>query len=371
MNESSRKLKIAIIGSKGLPALFGGIERHVEEIGRRLAGRGHDITVFGRKPFCERSEYLGMKIELIPSIPTKNLDTATTSFLASLKAIFRDYDIIHYHGIGPSIFCGLGKLSGKKVVSTVHALDYRQQKWGKVAKYMLKTGERCAANHADAVISVSRLMKEQMSGKYGKDIRYIPNGASIVDAPPFNDSCGLGLEKERYILTVGRFIVERGFHTLIDAFSRIGTGMKLVIVGDERFEREYAARLKELADSRVIFPGYISGEKLSELYAHCFFYVLPSVVEGLPISLMEAMSFSRPVLISDLPENLEVAGDASLRFVRDDADDLERALREMMSLDGEIRLGLGRDGREKIIREYNWDSIADSTEMLYRELVSR
>ncbi|MBN2185742.1 MAG: glycosyltransferase family 4 protein [Candidatus Krumholzibacteriota bacterium] len=364
-------MKVAIIGSKGLPALFGGIERHVEEIGRRLALKGHEITVFGRKPFCDRAEYLGMKIEVVPSIPTKNLDTATTSFLSSLIIAFRGYDIIHYHGVGPSIFSGLGRLSGKKTVSTVHALDYRQQKWGKVAKYMLKTGERCAVRNTDAVIAVSRLMKGQLSAEYGREVSYIPNGATICDTPEFSDSCGLGLKKERYILTVGRFIVERGFHTLIDAFSRIDTDMKLVIVGDERFESEYAGMLHEKADSRVIFPGYISGDRLSELYAHCAFYVLPSIVEGLPISLIEAMSFSRPVLISDIPENLEVAGELSLRFIHDDPGDLVRAMNEMIGLDDESRSRFGRMGKEKVLSEYNWDSIAESTERLYQDLISR
>ncbi len=364
-------MKIAIIGSKGLPAVFGGIERHVEEIGKRLVCKGHEITIFGRTPFSERAEHLGMQIEVVPSIPTKNLDTATTSFLSSLKIFFNDYDIVHFHGIGPSIFSGLARLSGKKTVSTIHALDYRQQKWGKAAKYMLRLGEKCAVRHTDAAIAVSRLMKEQLTAKYDKEVSYIPNGATICNKPEFRDSCGLGLEKEKYILTVGRFIVERGFHTLIDAFSRLDTGLKLVIVGDERFEREYADMLREKADSRVIFPGYISGDRLNELYAYCSFYVLPSIVEGLPISLIEAMSFSRPVLISDIPENLEVAGEVSLKFVRDDSDDLAIMLNEMICLDDERRERLGRSGREKVVSEYNWDSITESTERLYQDIISR
>ncbi len=364
-------MKIAIIGSKGLPAVFGGIERHVEEVGRRLARKGHEITIFGRKPFCEQSEYLGMKIEVVPSIPTKNLDTATTSLLSSLKIFFKDYDILHYHGIGPSIFSGLGKLSGKKTVSTIHALDYRQQKWGKAAKYMLKIGERCAVRNTDAAIAVSKLMKEQLSAEYDREVAYIPNGATICDIPEFSDSCGLGLEKEKYILTVGRFIVERGFHTLIDAFSLIDTDMKLVIVGDERFGREYAGMLHEKADNRVIFPGYISGDRLSELYAYCSFYVLPSIVEGLPISLIEAMSFSSPVLISDIPENLEVAGEMSLKFIRDDSADLARVMNEMIHLDDQSRSRFGRMGKEKVLSEYNWDSIAESTERFYQDIISR
>lgn len=327
------------------------------------------MTVFGRKPFSQQAEYLGMKIEILPSVRTKNLDTATNSFLSSFVSIFRDYDIVHFHGIGPSIFNVIPRVSGKKTVSTIHALDYRQIKWGKLAKSMLRFGERCAVKNSSATIAVSKLMTAQLSGKYGRRVEYIPNGASLREMPEFADSSGLGLKKGGYILTVGRFIIERGFHSLIEAYQAVDTPLKLVIVGDERFETRYARTLHEKADERVIFPGYISGAELDELYAHCAFYVLPSTVEGLPISLMEAMSFSRPVLISDIPENLEVAGGSSLTFIHDDPGDLTRALKEMLSLTEEEREKLGKEGRKKVEIEYNWDLITERTERFYLDIL--
>ncbi len=365
-----KSLKIAIIGSKGLPAVYGGIERHVEEIGKRLARKGHEITVFGRKPFCKSREYLGMRIEVLPSISTKNLDTATNSLIACFKTLLRPFDIVHFHGIGPSILAWIPSMSGKKTVSTIHALDYRQQKWGSVAKRFLKAGEKTAVKQTSAAIAVSRLMSIQLSGRYGREVVYIPNGATIYEKPEFKDSSGLGLESGRYILSVGRFIVERGFHTLIEAFAGTDTNMRLVIVGDERFEREYAGKLHRMADERVLFPGYISGDALNELYSHCAFYVLPSLVEGLPISLMEAMSFSRPVLVSDIPENLEVAEGIAVSFVRGNAGDLARSLRKMIDLDDSRRETMGTLGKEKVMNEYNWDSITNDIERLYLNVIS-
>lgn len=358
-----------MIGSKGLPATYGGIERHIEEIGQRLAARGHDVTVFGRKPFSRDGAHLGMRIKVLPSIPTKNLDTATSSIAACMSSLSKEFDIVHFHGIGPSMFAWIPRLARKNTVATIHALDYRQRKWGAFARFMLRTGEKSAVRNTKAAIAVSKLMTAQLSGKYSRKVHYIPNGANLRPVPDFRDSSSLGIKSGGYILTVGRFIVEREFHTLIRAFSGIDTEMKLVIAGDERFEREYARRLREIADQRVIFPGYVSGGSLDELYAHCRFYVLPSLVEGLPISLMEAMSFSKPVLISDIPENLEVAGGVARTFAGGDQHDLARALRDMLELGEDEKAAMGKMGRDRVVGEYDWDRITDKTESLYLDLM--
>ncbi|MBN1164779.1 MAG: glycosyltransferase family 4 protein [Candidatus Krumholzibacteriota bacterium] len=365
MTKQPGSLRIAMIGSKGLPAVFGGIERHVEEIGKRLVEKGHRVSVFGRKQFSIPGNYGGMELRVLPSVATKNLDTASNSLLASLKTLGGSFDIVHYHGIGPSIFCWIPALRGIKTVATIHARDYRQQKWGPTASRLLKKGERNAVRKAAATITVSRLMQQEMEEEYGRRLYYIPNGASLIDPPGLREAREIGVSSGGYILSVGRFIVERGFDTLIGAFRNIYTDLKLVIVGDERFAPEYSARLKNLADDRVIFPGYVHGRKLNELYAHCLFYVLPSLVEGLPISLLEAMSFSRPVLISDIPENLEVAGGIGRAFRRGDEEDLRRALGEMLVLDHAAREEMGRRGRERVQDEYTWDSVADQVEELY------
>jgi glycosyltransferase involved in cell wall biosynthesis len=364
----NRPLKIAMIGSKGIPALFGGIEKHVEEISTRLASRGHAVTVYGRATFSVGGIHSGVTVKVLPSVSTKNLDTASNALLSSIAAFFGDYDIIHFHGIGPSIFCWIPVRPGSKTVCTVHALDYRQSKWGERAKKLLMLGEKRAVTKADAAVAVSRLMASELSGKYGRNVRYIPNGATTGQSHGFREAAGLGIEPGGYILSVGRFIVERGFDTLIDAFDRLETDMKLVIAGDARFEEDYAARIKAMAGDRVLLPGYVAGRKIEELYAHCTFYVLPSLVEGLPISLIEAMSYSRPVIISDIPENLEVAGGIAESFRSGDSEDLLRAMNRVLSLGPEELEGMGEAGRRKVEAEYDWDKITSSLEELYLEL---
>jgi glycosyltransferase involved in cell wall biosynthesis len=367
---NNRSLKIAMIGSKGIPAVFGGIEKHVEEISTRLSALGHDVTVYGRARFSSSGTRDGVNVKVVPSVPTKNLETASNSMVASISAFFGNYDIVHFHGIGPSIFCWIPMRPGSRAVCTVHALDYRQSKWGERAKKFLRLGERKAVTRADASIAVSRLMAGQLSEKYGKDVRYIPNGATLGESPGFREAAELGVEPGRYILSVGRFIVERGFDTLIEAFERLDTDLKLVIAGDARFEEDCAARIRDMAGSNVLLPGYVAGRKLEELYAHCAFYVLPSLVEGLPISLIEAMSHSRPVIVSDIPENLEVAGGIAESFRAGDSDDLLRAFNRVLSLSPEELAGMGAAGRRKVESEYDWDRITASIEALYRELLS-
>ncbi len=365
---SEKGLRIAMIGSRGLPFVYGGIERHVAEIGSRLAARGHEVTVFGRRPFSAGREHRGMRIRILPSIPTKNLETASNSLAAALSAFFGRYDIVHFHGVGPSLFSWITAARGVTTVATIHAGDYRQSKWSPAARSLLRLGERTAVRGTHAAIAVSRIMAAELEARYGCPVVYIPNGADLRGAPPFREAAALGLESGRYILAVGRFIVERGFHTLLEAFRSVPTDCRLVIAGDARFEERYERRLREMADPRVVFPGYVSGTLLDELYAHCAFYVLPSTVEGLPISLIEAMSFSRPVLVSDIPENLEVSGGIAETFLRENAADLSRALARMLAMEEPERLRLGAAARERVASRYTWDRVTDEVEALYRRL---
>lgn len=360
-----------MIGSKGIPAVFGGIEKHVEEISLRLAARGHRVTVYGRAPFCADGMHAGVRVRVLPTIPTKNLDTAVNSFLAGVAALVGTFDIAHFHGIGPSLFCRIPFRGAVKTVATVHALDYRQSKWGRLAKQLLRQGERRAVTGTDAVVAVSRLLADRLASRYGRQVRYIPNGTTLGTIPGFKEVADLGIEPGRYILSVGRFIVERGFHTLVDAFHAVDPPHKLVIVGDARFEERYYSRIRKMAGKNVILPGYIFGKRLDALYAHCAFYVLPSLVEGLPISLIEAMGHSRPVLVSDIPENVEVAAGIGMTFKAGDTGDLAAALRRMIGLPAGELERMGIEGRERVEREYDWDAIAASLERLYFELHDR
>ncbi len=361
-------LKIAMIGSKGIPANFGGIERHVEEISVKLASRGHRVTVFGRKSFSSAGDYRGVRSVIMPSFQTKNMDTATNSLFSTLKAMTEDFDILHYHGIGPSLFCPLAALSSRARVVTIHALDYRQVKWGWFASGMLRFGERTAVLCPEAAIAVSKLMKDELEVRYCRDIYYVPNGATLYSESESSPGEELGLERESYLLTVGRFIREKGFHTLLKAFKEIETDKKLVIVGDETASEDYTRELNELADERVVFAGYLTGSRLNKMYAGCYAYVLPSTVEGLPISLLEAMSFSRPVLISDIPENVEVAGDIALSFKKGDVDDLRSSLERILLMDRDELKDMGDESRRRVEDRYNWDTITDHLEEIYRSI---
>lgn len=365
-----RTLDIAMIGAKGIPAVFGGIEKHVEEISRRLAARGHRVTVFGRAQFCREGAWEGVRIRVVPTIPTKNLESGVNCLLASMAARRIGFDIVHFHGIGPALFSGIPRGGGAGTVATVHALDYRQSKWGKGAKRLLMLGERSAVLRTDAAVAVSRLMADRLGGRYGRPVEYIPNGTSIGPRPGTEALAGFGIEPGAYILSVGRFIVERGFHTLIEAHRIARPPMRLVIVGDARFEERYGERIRKMAGDDVVLPGYVSGRPLEELYAHCAFYVLPSLVEGLPISLIEAMGHARPVLVSDIPENLEVAGGIGMRFKAGDTEDLARAIERMTRMPAGELERMGGDGRRRVEREYLWDAVTDSLERLYRRITA-
>lgn len=367
--EHRKLLNIAMVGSRGLPVIYGGIERHVAEVSTRLARLGHRITVFGRRPYSTNTEIDGVVVRVIPAIHTKNLETATNSLLSTLSACFGDFDIIHFHGVGPSFFSFLPWMLRKKAVATIHAPDYMQSKWGPVAKSFLKAGERSALKLCRASIAVSKTMFDKLRDHTRGELYYIPNGATIKEPVKLMEARKFGIEREGYILAVGRLIAEKDFHTLIEAYQEIDPDVKLVIAGGASFEYDYARRLQERASDKVVFVGNVYGRLLDELYSNCLFYCMTSTLEGLPISLIEAMSFGRPVITSDIEECLEVAEDVALVFKRGDKEDLARALNYMLSLNSDERARLGKLGRERVVRNYNWDRIAEELDRVYQRLV--
>lgn len=363
-----------MIGLKGLPvdAESGGIERHVEELATRLAARGHEVTCSVRPRKGGPESYEGVKLHGAPSIPTRSLDTITRAFCATLSALMSPADVIHYHGVGPSTLAWIPRLfkPKAKVVATIHSLDRQNAKWGFFARTYLHLGEWAATHLAHGTIAVSRSIKRYCKEKLFKDVDYIPNGAELKPHPGSDLLARWGLVPGGYILTVARLVRPKGIHHLVQAFDGFEDRMKLVIVGSGDAHSAYAEELKALGEgnSAIVFTGFQDGAALEQLYANAYIYAHPSEAEGLSISILEAMSAGRTVLVSDIPENMESIDHSGLTFVNADVDDLRAKLRELIN-HPEIVAERGARAREWIRQEYDWDAIAGKTEALYARLL--
>jgi glycosyltransferase involved in cell wall biosynthesis len=353
---AGRKLRILMIGQKGIPATYGGIERHVEEVGARLARRGHSVAVYCRPHYTRmRGQYRGMRLHLLPSLNTKHLDTLTHTLLCSLDVLFRRADIVHYHALGPSPFSIVPRLKGARTVVTVHGLDWEREKWGPLAAYILQRCEYPAIHFPNATIVVSRTLQDYFAQKYWIAPRFIPNGAPEVVRLSPEKIRRWGLEEKNYILFVGRLTPEKGCHYLVEAFSRIDTPIKLVVAGGSSFTDEYVEELKKYE---------------SELWTNALFAVLPSTMEGLSIALLEAISYAKCILISDIPENLEVMGDCAPRFASKNVDDLEAQLRRLLD-SPETVSRYAESTRRELARRYSWEAIVDEIESCYFQVKVR
>jgi len=365
-------MKIAFIGQKGIPALYGGIERYVENLSIGLAKLNHGVCVYTRPYYTSKKlkEYQAVKLICLPSIHTKHLDTISHVFFATIHALFKDYDIIHYQNVGPALLAWIPRLfkPHTKVIVTFQCLDRKHQKWGRLARFFLKLGELSACKFPHETICVSKTLQEYCRNNYQRQTTYIPNGASNISnsLPSFDVLQKLNLENGRYLLVVSRLIRHKGIHYLIDAFLNLKTDLKLAIVGNGFFTDAYVLKIKKMSknDSRVIFAGFQTGPDLAALYQNCYFYVHPSESEGMSLSILEAMSFSKAVLASDITENLEVIGSAGLAFKNKDVADLKQKIEFLIS-QPEIVSRLGEQGNLRANQEYNWGKIVDSTINVY------
>jgi glycosyltransferase involved in cell wall biosynthesis len=366
---AERPLRIAMVGQKGIPPLHGGIERHVDELARRLAARGHQVDVFNRIYHPQGSGlYAGVHVRRRLSIPTKHLDAGTHTALCVLECLAsRRYDLLHLHGIGPGIFVGLSRRF-LPTVFTLHAQDWRQRKWGRLARRWLLRGERVAVREAQAVIAVSELLARYVHETYGRTAACIPNGAALL--PPADPAplAQWGLTPGHYVLFVGRLIGDRGLDILLRAHAALAGAPPLVIVGDVQHDRGQADAWRAQAGPGVVFTGYQTGHHLEALYSHATLCVHPSEVEGLALAVLEAMAHGRAVLVSDIPENLEAVGDCGAHFaVRDEAA-LRHAMEELLG-NPEARRVLGARARVRVEERFNWDQIARQTERVYTSVL--
>ena len=362
-------MKIAMLGQKGIPATYGGIERHVEELATRFVDRGHEVTVYCRPHYTKvRGEYRGVRLVSIPSIRTKHLDTATHCALAVPHILGSDFDIVHIHALGPSMFANLPRLRGMKTLVTVHGLDWQREKWGSFASWVLRRCEYTSVMFPDRTIVVSKALREHFRVTRDVAVTYIPNGTVLPNVREAERITQMGIEPGSYVLFVGRLVPEKGCHYLLDAYRQVDTDAELIVAGGTSFSTEYVDDLHARGGDRVRFLGYVYGDVLDELYSNARLFVLPSDIEGLPIALLEAMSFGNCCLTSDIPENLEVIGDCGATFKRGDVSDLVEKLGLLLASPERCH-AMGDRARRHVLETYDWDGVTLHTEAIYHSLL--
>lgn len=357
-------MKIIVTGTRGIPNIMGGVETHCEELFPRIARMGHDVTVVRRKSYTKDSlqEWNGVHIIDIETPRKKAFEAIIHTFKAILEAKKKNTDVIHIHAIGPALLVPFAKILGMKVVFTHHGPDYDRDKWGFAAKTMLKLGERMGCMFADRVVVISEVIRNLIAEKYNRTqgVHLIYNGVPKPNVCEYDEYFKeLGIEKGKYILGMCRFVPEKNLHHLIEAFTRIDTqGCKLVLAGDTDFEDDYSRNLKQMArDNGVVLTGFVKGKKLHSLLSNTRCFVLPSSHEGLPIALLEAMSYRLPVIVSDIPANLEVGLNENCYFRCGDVEALAKKLQQ--NIDCEYT-SIDYD-----MSKYNWDTIAEQVEQVY------
>ena len=376
MNKKAEKKdtcrRIAFLGMKHCPAFGqGGIEVVVEELSTRMFQLGCKVTCFNRNGKNEKNkklkEYKGIKLVSVPTIDMRGAAAASASLTAAVRAAFGKFDVVHFHAEGPCAMMWLPKLFGKRCVATVHGLDHQRSKWGRFASKYILFGEKCAVKFADEIIVLSKGVQDYFMDTYGRETVYIPNG---VNRPVVREADQIqqkfGLKKDDYILYLARLVPEKGLHYLIEAFKQVKTDKKLVIAGGSSDTDPYVNQLKEMAkdDKRIVFTGFVRGELLDELYSNAYIYTLPSDLEGMPLSLLEAMSYGNCCLVSDIAECTEVVEDKAVIFRKSDISDLREKLQELCD-NASMAEKYKSQSADFIFSKCSWDEAVEKTLKLY------
>lgn len=373
-------LRIAMIGHKRIPSREGGVEIVVEELSKRMVGYGHSVDAYNRSgnhvsgsaynlvDYDNLKEYRGIRIVKIPTIPRKGIAAFVYSFIASLYVVWKDYDVVHYHAEGPSLFLWIPSLFGIRTVCTIHGLDWnRSGKWGNFASQIIKMGEIVAVLFADEMIVLSRHCQQYFQDTYNRQTILIPNG---VNRPERKEADHIrekwGLCRNSYFLALSRLTREKKTDLLIDAFKKVETDKKLVIAGGSSDTDEYVVLLKKAAegDDRILFTDFVQGQDLEELYSNAYVYVLPSELEGMPLSLLEAMSYGNCCLTSDIPENTDVVRQKGVSFLTNDEADLVEKLQELAD-QPEMVQRYQCEATDYICGKYDWEEVVDRTLQVY------
>ena len=367
-------LKIAMLGTRGVPATFGGVEHHVEEIGRRLVDRGHEVTVYSQSKYLGESrvqEYLGMRVVRVPTLPTRSLEAIAHSAMSTVAAMTGGYDVVHYHAVGPGLVAPLPRYLGRaRVVQTIHGLDGDRAKWGRVAQTILNLATWMSARVPHETVTVSGALADHYRDRYGRECATIVNGMT----PRFARRADIirskyGLEPGSYALFVGRLVPEKRPDLLIKAFGELDTDARLVVVGGSSYTDSYVDELRGLAarDDRVLMPGYVYGDELDEFFTNARTFVQPSALEGLPLTLLEAMGSGTPIIASDIPPHLEVVGRSrtgARLFQEGDLGGLVEAL-QWVEKDPMAERRAASLESSYVARNFDWNTCVDRLEAVY------
>ena len=377
MGNRKEQLNIVMLGHKRIPSREGGIEIVVEELSTRMAAAGHQVTCLNRagkhvsgKEFeiADLTEYRGVRIRKVLTLDKKGLAAMTASVTGAVAAALGRYDVVHFHAEGPCAMLWLPKLFGKRCVATVHGLDHRRAKWGRFARAYIMLGEKCAAKFADEIIVLSQGVQQYFLDTYGRKTALIPNGVAKPEIREAREITQVfGLKKDDYLLFLGRLVPEKGITYLIDAFRQVKTEKKLVIAGGSSDTTAFAGALKAQAegDERILFTGFVQGRMLEELYSNSYLYVLPSDLEGMPLSLLEAMSYGNCCVTSDIEECAAVTEDQGLTFPKGDVDSLRELLQRLCDSPEEVN-HFKAGAADFITAKYSWDDVVEKTLELYR-----
>lgn len=371
-------MKIIMLGQKLIPSRQGGVEIVVEELSTRMVQKNHDVTCYNRsskhvmnKDIKQNKikEYKGVKLKKVWTIDKKGLAAMTSSFFATICALFSDADVIHYHAEGPCAWMWIIKwFSKKRIIATIHGLDWQRAKWGGFATKYIKYGEKVAVKYADEIIVLSKNVQNYFYKEYNRETKFIPNGVSkpnIIKPRIIKDR--YNLNNDDYILFLGRIVPEKGIHYLIDAYSKISTNKKLVIAGGASDTDAYFKKLKVLAknNKNIIFTGFVQGKVLDELYSNCYIYTLPSDLEGMPLSLLEAMSYGNCCLTSDISECATVIENNGVTFKKSDVKDLTKSLQYLCNNPQKVKHYKNKS-QKYILDKYNWNDVVNKTLELYK-----
>jgi glycosyltransferase involved in cell wall biosynthesis len=367
-------MNIAMLGTRGIPASYSGFETCVEQLGKRLVERGHNVTVYCRSNHINYQDphYLGIRLVKLPTISNKYLDTLFHSFLSSIHALNQEYDICLYFIAGNSLVSWIPRLAGSKTIINVDGLDWKREKWPWLAKKYIQLAEYFAVKLPNRYLTDSTVVQSYYQERFKSNPEYIPYGSEVKRLPPGELMKKYQLEPDQYILFVGRLVPENNIHHLVQAFREIDTNMKCVIVGDSAYSEDYKNNLYKKAenDQRILFTGYIFGEGYYELGSNAHIFVETSGVGGTHPAIVEAMAFGNCVIVNNTPENLETIGDAGFSYEGDVGASSLLDMLNMLLADSELVYEYKNIARSRAEQNYSWDSVTDQYEELFRSTIA-